>query len=156
PVVSCFDFGHSVADIAALLDPLSKHFIHFNNIEIEGDALALQIVLRNLVDNAIRHSDRRELMIAIDVVENEPGVLTFTVGDNGNGLLGPDIRRINGNETASPAGDSYGFRGVRRLVRSRGGDVWTGAPLFASGATVHFTLPGRILGERTASASRAA
>lgn len=153
PAVSRFNLGQSIGDIVAVLDPMSKHFIHFNSVEIESDALAMQIVLRNLIDNAIRHADRRDLMIAIDVSEDQPGVLTVTVGDNGNGLLRPEAVSAPEAEAARKLGSGYGLRGVRRLIRSRGGDMWVGTPLFSSGATVHFSLAGRLLGEETAPAS---
>jgi signal transduction histidine kinase len=62
-------------------------------IEISGDwplavtvSAALDLVLRNLIDNAIKHHDRPDGTVTVSAAVNGPRTLTVTVRDDGPGI----------------------------------------------------------------------
>ncbi len=142
--VATIDFEHLCRDIAAVVDPEAKLDIVSPDMTLDADAVVLQIILRNLVENAARHA-RGRMEIAVD--EAQEGRLTFSVADDGYGFDGGAkafaekirLRRIGkGNR-------GFGLAAVAHLVESRGGSIWMDAPLFERGTTISFDLPGRIV-----------
>ncbi|MBI2605537.1 MAG: HAMP domain-containing histidine kinase [Deltaproteobacteria bacterium] len=61
------------------------------DVAIEADPVALQIVFRNLVENAFRHSGRENLVVTI-TARRAPGSVELFFRDNGNGFTGTDVR----------------------------------------------------------------
>ena len=106
---------------------------------VEGDPVALQRVLTNLLDNAIRHA-RGEVRVAIS-----PG--RVVVSDDGPGFAPEDLPHVfeplyRGDKARGGGGAGLGLAIARRLVRAQGGDVDAGnGP--DGGARVTVTLPCR-------------
>ncbi len=145
--VSCvetFDLRALARDIFTVLDPLHKHDLTADRARISTDRVALQIILRNLVDNAIKHRDKDQIRLDI-ALEDTPKGLAIRVTDNGPGLPAADLQFLDGK--GFEYGTGFGLLGIRRLVTTRGGCL--SASLRPEGGTCfRITLPSltRILG----------
>jgi signal transduction histidine kinase len=111
---------------------------------IETDTLALEQIIANLVDNAIKYLDpARPGKIAIAATP-ENGCHLFSVKDNGCGVAAGDqekifdiFRRVGRQDIP---GEGLGLAYVRALVRQLGGKVWCESEP-GDGTTIFFTLP---------------
>jgi PAS domain S-box-containing protein len=59
--------------------------IHFPNLTIVIPKLPLQLVLLNLINNSIKHSDKKEVRVEL-LVSQKPGGLELIIKDNGPGI----------------------------------------------------------------------
>jgi len=140
------DFGHMCRDIAAVVDPEATMSIRSPEAVIDGEAVVLQMILRNLVENAMRYGRSR---LEIAVVETGAARLRFSVADDGPGFIGGAeafARKMNLRQV-SRGNRGFGLAAVAHLVESRGGTTWLDEPSFETGATICFGLPGRIVWE---------
>lgn len=139
---SLVDVGHICADLAAVLDPLKTlRFTHDSGM-VRCEKFILDIVLRNLVDNAIKHA-RSQVNIT---VRAEDDALVFSVSDDGPGFDAAQIE-VGQQMSAGPKADGitgFGLAGAIQLVSVRGGKLWLDNPAFGSGATVSFRIPGEL------------
>ncbi len=111
----------------------------------------LTIVLRNLMDNAVRHGGHGLRRIAISAVPCEAGI-EVRVADNGKGFKDSSLAFLAGGEFRLESG--YGLMGLRRLLQSRGGRIRVEPAETGKGSAVVVTLPGTVGGaERIAIAS---
>ena len=143
-----FEIGALCDDIMVMLDPTGIHDVTYPRQSVEADFTVIHIILRNLIDNALKHSGRESARISIDVAPMNAERLTITVCDNGDGFGDGSCH------DPSHAGDQirggFGLTGVRRLARSRGGQVTILPPVAGNGAEVQIELPGRIVAEMPA------
>ena len=107
-------------------------------VPLEGDPVALQRVLTNLLDNALRHARTRvELRVSGPRVE---------VSDDGPGFAAEDLPHVfeplyRGDKARGAGGAGLGLAIARRLVHAHGGEVEaTNRP--EGGARVTVTLGG--------------
>jgi signal transduction histidine kinase len=85
----------------------------------------LALVLRNLIDNAIRHHDRDEVRLHVGVAHAGQRVV-FRVSDDGPGIPPEDRERIFDLSRAHqrrPAGCGIGLALVRRIIQRLGGQI---------------------------------
>lgn len=144
---TCVDLAVLSSDIFTVLDPHRQHQLHGGAGLIETDGVALQIVLRNLVDNSLKHGGCEHLELRIACEGEEAGLLAFSVRDSGRGFDDPGIAFLDRQEFRYETG--FGLLGIKRLIKSRGGDIWAEAPPHGPGSLIWFTLPGRILNSGT-------
>ena len=151
-----FDLGALCRDIFTILDPANGHDLTSASTFVMTDRTALQIVLRNLVDNALKHAERApvSLHIATACVTDQPGKVAFVVSDDGRGFDDPGVAFLDGGEFRYESG--FGLLGIKRLIASRGGSIRAVPPISGRGAEIHFTLPGTVFREVSASAPDAA
>ncbi len=113
-----------------------------------GDSLRLRQVLTNLIGNAIKFTERGE--VVVDVAHNpdqaNPGSLLFSVRDSGIGMpreMLPNIfsafTQADSSTTRKYGGSGLGLTIVERLVALMGGRVWVESEL-GTGSTFHFTV----------------
>jgi signal transduction histidine kinase len=123
---------------AETVDPGSLQLDVVTNgpVRLEGDPVALQRVLTNLLDNALRHARTR--------VELRVDGRRVDVTDDGPGFADDDLPRVfeplfRGDKARGAGGAGLGLAIARRLARAHGGDV-EAANLPAGGArlTVQF------------------
>jgi two-component system sensor histidine kinase QseC len=124
------------------------------NIEIEltedsrgvvnGDAAALAILIRNLVDNAIRYTPPGGRVEA-SIATREDSSVTLTVTDNGPGI--PEIERARVFERfyrapgSSSQGCGLGLSIVQRIAELHGARVELNTPAAGSGLKVTVRFP---------------
>lgn len=143
PTSQSIELGQLCADIFQMLDPLGFHALQSQFHRIEVDSTALQIVLRNLIENAIKHAGRARVSVSVEVVSAVGGVLEFIVRDNGSGVDDTLLRFLSDGIHQRSLG--FGLMGVRQLLASRGGEIWAARPENGIGSEIHFLLPGQML-----------
>jgi len=101
-------------------------------VEVVGDRRRCRQLLRLLVDNAVKFTERGSVVVSCDVREEEPGraVLLWTVRDTGIGfdvadlprLLEPFVQAEGGHARPYP-GAGLGLALARRLAEAMGGTL---------------------------------
>lgn len=93
---------------------------------VRGDAVALGQVVRNLVDNAVRHASERVLLC----VEQRADSVVLTVEDDGPGVPVAErervferFRRLDDARSRDAGGSGLGLAIVREVVTAHGGSV---------------------------------
>jgi signal transduction histidine kinase/CheY-like chemotaxis protein/HPt (histidine-containing phosphotransfer) domain-containing protein len=113
-----------------------------------GDPLRLQQVLVNLVNNAIKFTERGSIHVAGDIVAQDADhiSLAFSVRDTGIGIAAADLDRLfepftqaDGSTSRKYGGTGLGLSISRRLVRLMGGDLKVESTP-GQGSTFRFTL----------------
>jgi two-component system, OmpR family, sensor histidine kinase BaeS len=119
-------------------------------VSVTGDARALDRVLRNLLDNAIRHAPEGSRVVVR--VRGDDGVCTVTVRDEGPGFppgfegrAFDRFTRADASRTRGGGGAGLGLAIARELVEAHDGSIWIGYEEGASapvaGGVVSFRLP---------------
>jgi CheY-like chemotaxis protein len=97
-----------------------------------GDAVRLRGALENLIDNAVKFTERGSVVLAVTAEPAARGRvrLHFTVSDSGIGLTAAEIRRLfrpfaqASDETARRFGGAgLGLAFVKRIAKAMGGDL---------------------------------
>jgi light-regulated signal transduction histidine kinase (bacteriophytochrome) len=115
------------------------------NLTVRGDARLLEIVLTNLLENAVKFTGTRpEAHIELGATLRE-GKSAFYVRDNGVGFEMRHAATLFGafqrlHKVAEFAGTGIGLATVKRVIHRHGGEVWAEAEL-DRGAMFGFTLP---------------
>ena len=119
---------------------------------IVTDRLALEQVVNNVVDNAVKYLARdRPGRIAV-TVSQAPGRIGIAVTDNGRGIAEQDLERVFELFRRAGAqdrpGEGIGLAHVRALVRRLGGDITVTSEV-GRGSTFQIDLPARLRVEET-------
>ncbi|OQW57369.1 MAG: hybrid sensor histidine kinase/response regulator [Proteobacteria bacterium SG_bin9] len=111
-----------------------------------GDAIRLRAALENLIDNAVKFTERGEvgLDVAAKSLRGRKVAVTFTISDSGIGLSLAEIKKLfkpfsqaNVSIAARFGGAGLGLSSVKQIARAMGGDITAAAR--DGGGTV-FTL----------------
>ena len=122
----------------------TQHHIPNNLV---GDPLRLGQVLINLVNNAIKFTERGEVVVKVDLEEqlHNRVKLKFSVCDSGIGMTPEQTARLfqafhqaDTSTTRKYGGTGLGLSISRRLVEMMGGNVWVESQ-FGQGSTFSFT-----------------
>lgn len=134
-----FELQTLCRDICDVLDPQGHHKIRVGKLKLTADRTALQIALRNIIDNAIKHGKRAHLDMEVVVSQGEAGFFEVTFSDSGVGFDKHALKFLNGGSFKVDSG--YGLLGVLRMIQARGGKIVAenGAN---GGGLVQFSLPG--------------
>lgn len=122
-----------------------------SNVEptrVEGDPDRLQRVLRNLLDNALRHTPAGGT-IKVQAAR-EGGQVQVSVSDSGPGVAAADLERIfdrfyrgelsRRRDEGAPTGAGLGLAIARGLVQAHRGRIWA-EPSPLGGVSVQISLP---------------
>ncbi|MDZ4255343.1 MAG: HAMP domain-containing sensor histidine kinase, partial [Sulfuritalea sp.] len=109
---------------------------------VQGDALLLEVLLRNLVDNALRHSGATRVDVSIEAAGKRA---VLTVSDNGCGIAVDQRERVQQRfyrsaSTNSP-GSGLGLSIVGRIAELHGGTLDIDSAATDSGLLLHLRLP---------------
>ncbi|WP_299286262.1 PAS domain-containing sensor histidine kinase [uncultured Tateyamaria sp.] len=137
-----FDLGGLCDDVLVLLDPQRTHSVSYERLLVDTDYAAVQIVLRNLIDNAFKHGPNTPRRVSVQVEEMNAQRLRFSVCDDGPGFSTAAITKGPGR---GRDGTGFGLMGISKLARSHGGVVNIVPPHSGHGAEVHLELPGKIV-----------
>lgn len=115
---------------------------------VRGDALLLQVLLRNLIDNALRHGGGTQIDVSV-AVQGSRAVLA--VSDNGRGIAADELERVQQrfyrSAGADPAGSGLGLSIVRRIAELHGGTIdIAAAPGNGVSMRVHLPLDDTVSG----------
>jgi len=114
-----------------------------NDLFFVSDKKRLEQVLQNIVENAIKYSERGSVSLSIIQEDN---ILVFTVDDEGIGMpeeereaIFEPFRQLDGSATRKIGGVGLGLALVRKLVDSMGGEITVTSKVGAgSSFTVRF------------------
>ena len=121
-----------ISDIVESTQPIANnsgitiHFTPSRDIKVTADPMQLERVIKNLISNAISHSNTKD---RIDIKTGEiPGYITISVIDYGQGIPPKEIKLIF-NKYYSAAkkfrkiGTGLGLYLSQQIVKSHGGEI---------------------------------
>jgi signal transduction histidine kinase len=110
-----------------------KGRVQFNSAEvddlvIEADPVALQVIFKNVLENSIRHSKRTEVFVSIRGLSSANQV-SLIIHDNGDGYSG-NIQALGNifQKGASSQGTGVGLYLVKTLMKRMGGRLRFSVP----------------------------
>jgi signal transduction histidine kinase len=116
-----------------------------NNVKVFADIDMLNTVLRNLVSNAIKFTNR-EGVIIVSAVQTETDT-TISVKDNGVGIASDNLLKLfditkvlSTSGTESESGTGLGLLICKEFVEKHGGKIWVESEA-GKGSTFSFKLP---------------
>lgn len=141
--VETFALGDLSTEVLAVLDPAAQVSIEVQPCELTADKLALQVILRNVVDNALKHNELANLKIEVQACQLDPQHIELTISDNGRGIEKPESLFNDQRKLKYQGG--FGLLGIKRLVQSRGGKINAEHAPSGQGLLVRFSLPGSLI-----------
>ena len=138
---SLYRLDQLAQDIMLAIDPRCVHRLDCDAMTLSGERHVMQIVLRNLIDNAIKHGNRAQMHLRCTIHETGDNDVEVTLSDNGKGFDSPGTAFLNGGTFRVDSG--YGLLAIRKLVAARGGVISAQNDPVTGGSCVRFTLPHR-------------
>ncbi len=134
-----YEKGQQRIDISALTEDAMKEYISRfpqrciqsriqPNIEVNGETTLLQLLISNLMDNAIKYSGK-ETMVEVKL-QKENNRILLSVSDEGIGIADAEKKkvfdkfyRVGSEETRTAKGSGLGLFICRQIVQSLGGTI---------------------------------
>ncbi len=122
-------------------------------INILGDGYRLRQILSNLIANAIKFTERGEILVSVEVESQNAHELQlhFSVKDSGDGIpedqidfLFHSFSQLDNSNTRPHEGTGLGLAICHRLCSMMGGEIWVESRQ-REGSTIHFTITAGIL-----------
>jgi signal transduction histidine kinase len=136
------------------IDPESITVALPPGVVLHTDPVALDVILRNLLDNAIKYSDPPR-QVSVGATVSPKGALVLEVGDDGVGIPKGDLKRVferfyrvDDEAVRSRRGTGLGLFVVASLVRGLGGRLRAHSPGPGLGTRMVVILPPRVLDPR--------
>jgi len=124
---------------------------------VAGDPTRLRQVINNLVGNAVKFTERGEVVVEVVAGDREPQrrVLHFTISDTGIGIPPDQQQKVfqafcqaDSSTTRSYGGTGLGLTVSSRLVSMMGGEIWLESEV-GHGSRFHFTVSLAVAREAT-------
>jgi PAS domain S-box-containing protein len=118
-------------------------------VNLIGDPMRVGQILTNLVNNAIKFTEKGEIRLRTECVERSEAMveLQFSVSDTGIGMSPEQVSRLfqpftqaDMSTTRKHGGTGLGLTISRKLVEMMGGRIWLESELNV-GSTFFFTVP---------------
>ncbi|MEG4940423.1 response regulator [Microcoleus sp. F4-D5] len=157
-----FDLDNCIESVIAIIAPLAEEKDIELNILVDssvpkklvGDSGRLKQILLNLTGNAIKFTDRGQVLVHITVKRGdrstggpEGAKLLFSVRDTGIGIsaegqtkLFQSFSQVDDSPTRPYGGTGLGLAICKQLVETMGGDIGVRS-LLGSGSTFWFAIP---------------
>lgn len=133
-------FGQVLSKMLSFMDEIHKTYnvkhLHRNKIDydhmptVRGDPKALQVVFRNIIENALKYTGRDKKCDISLSWEQDKDFLNISISDNGIGIQDKDSLRIFDEGFRSldamriePTGTGIGLADSREIMREMGGDI---------------------------------
>ncbi|NOU19371.1 MAG: hypothetical protein HOO91_17585 [Bacteroidales bacterium] len=116
------------------------------NTEVLADRDMIEVVMRNLITNAIKFSKEGDVVVISS--KSQEGIITTCVADNGMGIPGEAIEKLFGKHvfstrgTLNEKGTGLGLILCRDFIQLNGGRIWVESELY-KGSKFFFTLPAK-------------
>jgi two-component system phosphate regulon sensor histidine kinase PhoR len=137
------------ADFSEQLDARELEFAYQNHCQQEtfmAGARYIERVFRNLIENAIKYTEKGAVRVFMDTVDGE---VRFSVEDTGIGIPQEELERIferfyrvDKDRSRRSGGSGIGLAIVKHIVQLHGGRVWAESDL-GHGSTFYFAIPFR-------------
>ncbi|MHC1704103.1 MAG: ATP-binding protein [Tenuifilaceae bacterium] len=117
-----------------------------DNTEVYADKDMIELVLRNLITNAIKFSESGDEITITSSISD--GMVKVCVEDNGLGISAQDLEKLFGKHifstrgTLDEKGTGLGLILSKDFIQMNGGSIWVESELNA-GSKFYFTLPGQ-------------
>ena len=144
-------FADICKDILEILQPsantknITINYSAIDEINVFADKDMLKTVLRNLISNAIKFTNKNGA-ININSVENS-GNVTISVSDNGIGISQDNLAKLfdiskvlTTKGTAEETGTGLGLLLCKEFVEKHGGKIWVESE-YGKGSDFKFTMP---------------
>ncbi len=117
--------------------------LDYDQMLVAGDESLLKVAVSNIIDNACKYSEDHKVLVSLQYVENQIGVI---FGDRGIGISREDISRIyepfyRGKNALTLKGTGIGLSLVNQIIKNHNGLLTVTSELNA-GTTVTILLPG--------------
>src|SRR5690606_36136258 len=115
------------------------------DVVLHSDADKIEIIVRNLIHNALKYTDQGEVRVGAAVTPDESSV-EFVITDTGQGITEDDLERIfemlqqSGGGPPRQGGVGLGLFLVKRLTTALGGSIRVESQL-GRGSRFGVTLP---------------
>ncbi len=147
-----FDISDVIDSVVSTLNlpanfPLVVHNATKNNCKAVGDKEQTGLVIRNILDNAIRYINENG-KLTINVNETED-YIRVGISDTGPGIKPEEQKKIFEkfyrirDEKKRSIGSGLGLSIASKIIISQGGQIWVDST-YGEGATFYFTLPKEI------------
>ncbi len=146
-----FDNLYNLIGLKAVEQELMLNIDIAENVpdNFKGDPLRLGQILVNLVNNAIKFTEKGSVTVCVQLMEQQAGqaVLHFSVTDTGIGMTPEQQGRLfqlfsqaDSSITRKYGGTGLGLSICKKLVEMMGGKIWAESRI-GQGSSFHFTLP---------------
>jgi two-component system, OmpR family, sensor histidine kinase SenX3 len=129
------------------LAPDSLTFERGQPVTIRGDLDEIQAAVSNLIDNAVKYSDKH-VDVNVEIGQADTRYVTLRVTDRGAGIPDSELKRIfkrfyrvPGSLAMRVKGTGLGLYIVRSVARRHGGRVWAESEGSGHGSTFVLQLP---------------
>ena len=141
---SSFNLTELLHELSATLDPFRTCRINAPDGWIDGDRDAYQVLLRNILDNALKYARPSgtggSLKLDVTLSVPLPRMIELSVRDNGTGFSAAALAGLQDDTFTNDSG--FGLVAIRRLIQSRGGTLEVANRTDAPGAEIRIRYPG--------------
>lgn len=132
------DFRNQIKTSMANQD-VKLEFAYGKQLNIKADKERIAQVINNLVNNAVKFTDKGIIQIALN---KEKDCVMVTVEDNGSGI-DPEImpNLFTKFTTKHHSGTGVGLYISKKIIEVHGGQIWARNKLNGKGSTFTFSLP---------------
>lgn len=147
--ITLYPLDEMCQSILRVLDPHGQHKIDCIPVTLSGEKNVMQIILHNLIDNALKYGDKPHLTLTCQARMLGGSTIEITVSDDGAGFDNPGRLFFETGDFLADSG--YGLLAIRKLITARGGTIVAFNDPETNGSAVRFTLPSKTVDVSTAS-----